>query len=266
VLEEMETVPARMVILDQLEGGPKTGSELRESIRKDMASRDLGRRVTKKDLERFKVTDPKLYLNTKHLQNLGIITSRRQSQQRIYSLCPKAVHPVRRALREFQRQRSNPIRVPRPQSLITAMAQPENIRPFITWLCKQDELNVEVLRIVVEEVHFQRGVSKDIQRYVSDDKPRRWKSHWHELSVDIAGDNTSGISGDLIATYREIENLILEDIMQYDCIIDLSMGPPTLLVAMSMLANEYSLPAIYIKRYEGESINITHVFPWTKDV
>jgi DNA-binding transcriptional ArsR family regulator len=262
VLEEMETVPARMVILDQLEGGPKTGSELRESIRKDMASKALGRRVTKKDLERFKVTDPKLYLNTKHLQNLGIITSKRQSQQRIYSLCPRAVHPVRRALRKFQSQRSNPIRVPRPQSLITSMAQPENIRPFITWLCKQEELNLEVLRIVVEEVRFARGVSKDIQRYVPDDKPRRWKGHWHELPVDVVGDNASGIRGDLMVTYREIENLILEDIMQYDCIIDLSMGPPTLLVAMSMLANEYVLPAIYVRRHEGELDKITQVYPW----
>jgi DNA-binding transcriptional ArsR family regulator len=203
VLEEMQTVPARMVILDQLEGGPKTGSELRESIRKDMASESLGRKVTKKDLERFKVTDPKLYLNTKHLQNLGIITSRRQSQQRIYSLCPKAIHPVRRALREFQSRRSRPIRVPRPQSLITAMAQPENVRPFITWLCKQEELNVEVLRIIVEEECFKRGVSKDIQRYIPDDKPRRWKGHWHELSENIVGNNSRGIRGHLIATYRE---------------------------------------------------------------
>jgi hypothetical protein len=142
------------------------------------------------------------------------------------------------------------------------MAQPENIRPFITWLCKQDELNVEVLRIVVEEVHFQRGVSKDIQRYVPDDKPRRWKGHWHQLPVDVAGDNASGIRGDLMATYREIESLILEDIIQYDCIMDLSMGPPTLLVAMSMLASEYALQAIYVRRHEGESNGVTQVFPW----
>jgi DNA-binding transcriptional ArsR family regulator len=255
VLEEMETVRARRVILDQLEGGPKSGSELRESIRKDMAVQTVGRRLKKKDLEAFKVTDPKLYFNTKRLESLGIITSRRQSQQRIFSLCPKAIHSVRRALG-----------VSRPKSLITAFAQPENIRPFITWVCKQDEYSLEVLRLVVEEARFKRGVSKDIDRYIPDGIKKRWEETWHELSLDIAGDNSSGIRGNLMATYQEIEGIILEDIVQYDCIMDLSMGPPTILVAMHLLANEYSLTAIYVERHEGESNNVTQVFPWKKEV
>lgn len=254
VLEEMETVRARRVILDQLEGGPKTGSELRESIRKDMAVQKVGRRVKKKDLEDFKVTDPKLYFNTKRLETLGIIASRRQSQERIFSLCPKAIHPVRRALG-----------ISRPKSLITALAQPENIRSFITWVCKQDTYNLDMIRLVVEEARFKRGVSKDIDRYIPDGTKKRWEEVWHELPLEVAGDNTSGIRGDLTATYQEIEQIILDDIRQYDSIMDLSMGPPTILVAMHLLANEYSLPAIYIKRHEGESDNITHVFPWKKE-
>jgi DNA-binding PadR family transcriptional regulator len=256
VLEEMETVEARKVILDQLEGGQKSGSELRESIRKARAVKELGRkRISKKDLEQFTVTDPKLYGNTKRLENLGIITSRRKSQQRIFSLNPKAVHPVRRVLG-----------ISRPKSLITAFAQPENIRPFVTWICKQDKYNLEVLRLIVEEARFKRGVSKDIDRYIPDGTKKRWEEIWHELPIEVAGDNNSGIRGDLMATYQEIEAIILEDITNRECIVDLSMGPPTILVAMHMLANEYSLSAIYVERHEGESNDITQVFPWKVEV
>jgi hypothetical protein len=250
VHKEIEGVRARRIILDQLEGGPRTGSELRESIRKDMAARQVSSKGKKIDPKKVKVTDPKLYFNTQRLEDLRIIRSWRESQQRVFSLEPKAVHPVRRALG-----------IAKPKVLLTALALPEDARPLVAWLSTENSPDIKLLRLIVEQQRFARGVSKNLEKHIPDNAPRQWESRWFELPAEIAGDNEGRLRGNLMSTYAEIEKVVLEDIPERDILVDLSSGPPTIVLALSLLAMEYSLPAIHVQKYEGEKTIITSVLP-----
>ncbi|MHA1576047.1 MAG: hypothetical protein ACTSU3_01675 [Candidatus Thorarchaeota archaeon] len=252
VRKEIESVRARRVILDQLEDGEKTGSQLRESIRKDMAAKEVkirGKRALPKDL---KVTDPKLYFNTKHLERIGIITSRRESQLRIFSLAPAAVHPVRRVLE-----------VKRPKELVISFDRPEEQRPYIQWLSREEKIKPKALKVLVEKKKWAKGVSKDIDRYIPDGTKRKWKSDWLDLSMgaDIAQEGED--HGELSATYREIEQIIIQDIPKYDITVDLSIGAPLIVLALVMIATDYSLTAIYSQRMDSGKSEITVVYPRT---
>ncbi|MCK5390108.1 MAG: hypothetical protein KAJ36_06440, partial [Candidatus Thorarchaeota archaeon] len=57
---EVETVRARRIILDQLEGGLKTGAELREKIATDVKAQMMMKGSSKRDIKKVKVTSPKL--------------------------------------------------------------------------------------------------------------------------------------------------------------------------------------------------------------
>jgi len=73
---------------------------------------------SKRDIKKVKVTSPKLYYNTKRLEELGIIVSWKQSQYRLFELEPKAIHPVRRALE-----------ISKPLLYVTSLSRPEDQRP-----------------------------------------------------------------------------------------------------------------------------------------
>ena len=250
IRREVETVRARRVILDQLEGGPKTGSELRESIRKDMMARSVKDRGKKVHPEDFRVTDPKLYFNTKHLENVGIVVSRKVSQQRIFSLDPRAVQPVRRVLR-----------ITRPKCMITSLTGPEDQRRLMRWIFRERRFAPKVVHVVVEAKRFSKGVAKHLERFIPDSMTRKWKNHWHELPEGIVGDTLSAVRGDLMATYDEIEKIVLGGLQEYEVIVNLSYGPPVIVLAMSLLAMEYSLTAIHLDGFKGDSPILTQVLP-----
>ncbi|MHA1959104.1 MAG: hypothetical protein ACW99U_02665 [Candidatus Thorarchaeota archaeon] len=250
VRREIESVRARRMILDQLEGGPKTGSELRESIRKDMAAQAVKRGGRRAKPGKIKVTDPKLYFNTKHLEDLGIITSRKESQQRVFSLTPRAIHPVRRA-----------IGVTRPNLLLTSMARPEDQRPFVTWVSSEKRFRAKAVKIFVEAERFSRGVSRNLEKFIPEGSRTRWKTEWHDLPAEVAGDNESGLRGNLIRTFDEIEDIIRNRMTEFDLIVDLSRGPPTINIALMLIAMEYSLSAIHASAYEGDKTELTQILP-----
>ena len=77
IREEIETVRARRIILDQLEGGLLTGAELREKITTDIKAQMVADGASKREIAKVKVTSPKLYHNTKRLEELGIIVNGR---------------------------------------------------------------------------------------------------------------------------------------------------------------------------------------------
>ncbi|UCE11353.1 MAG: hypothetical protein JSW61_05315 [Candidatus Thorarchaeota archaeon] len=250
IRREIESVRARRMILDQLEGGPKTGSELRESIRKDMAAQAARKGGRRFKPDKIKVTDPKLYFNTKHLEDIGIVMSQKESQQRVFSLAPKAVHPVRRV-----------IGVTRPNLLLTSMARPEDQRPFVAWVSSERRFRAKAVKIFVEAERFSRGVSRNLEKFVPEGSRTRWKADWYDLPIEVAGDNESGVRGDLIATYDEIEEAVKEDVGEFDIVVDLSRGPPTINIALMLVAMEYSLMAIHASAYEGEKTDLTQILP-----
>jgi DNA-binding transcriptional ArsR family regulator len=250
ICKEIESVHARRVILDQLEGGSKTGSELRESIRKDMAARVVKARGRSAKTSKVKVTDPKLYFNTKHLEDLGVITSRKDSQQRVFSLTPRAVHPVRRALG-----------VARPIVYIASLAQPEDQRPFMQWLSKTSRYKPKKVRLFVEERSWKSGVSRDIEKFIPDGTTKRWTIDWHDIPADITQKDKGKDRGDLTATCQHIEEVIVDDIGDFDLVVDLSIGPPLLVLALTLIAQDYSLNAIYVHSYGDLKTTITSILP-----
>ncbi|MDF1538083.1 MAG: hypothetical protein P1Q69_04190, partial [Candidatus Thorarchaeota archaeon] len=146
VKHEVESVRARRIILDQLEGGPKTGTELRESIRKDMALTLIDQKGKKTAKEKkVVVTDPKLYHNTGHLEKLGIIKSRRESRERVFEICLRAYHPVRRALKEVGLKE-----VDRPLAYVASVRRPDDQRPFAIWLKRSKQFKPKQLLLFTE--------------------------------------------------------------------------------------------------------------------
>lgn len=251
VRREIETVRARRIILEELEKGSKTGNDLRKSIQDDMvadAKEHSRRKVI--DPDDYAVTDPKLYFNTKHLEELGVVSSRKESHQRIYSLHPKAVHAVRRVLN-----------ITRPTTVVTSMTRPDDIRPLIHWFTGEAEAHFKNLRLVVEKERFSKGVTKDLERFAAEGSTKRWSSHWDELPEHIAGYYDGAKQGDLMATYAHIEKMLLEEIPEHSVVFDLSTAPPVIAVAFCLLSNDYSIPGIYIRRQSGPKTGITHYIP-----
>ena len=103
-------------------------------------------------------------------------------------------------------------------------------------------------------------MSKNLAKYIPDGTTKQWETNWHDLSVSVAGNFERGIQGDLMGTYREIEKIIDGDIRDYEVVLDLSMGPPNIALAFSLLAMKYSISAIYVNRQDGENI-VTSVLP-----
>ncbi|MBD3407861.1 MAG: hypothetical protein GF411_17205 [Candidatus Lokiarchaeota archaeon] len=248
VREEVESVRARRVILDQLESGSKTGNELREAIRKDMMALAVKSGVRKPDPADYVVTDPKLYFNTKHLENIGLIQSQKVSKQRVFQLTPPAIQPVRRVLE-----------ITRKNILITSLVEPADARPLIGWYCKERRFSFKQLHVVVEMERFQRGVSKNLERYIPDGSIRKIRDQWHELPLEIAGEFGGGKQGDLRLTYNALEAIIFQDIREYNIILDGSLGPPVISMAMMLLSSHYSLDMIYVREYAGKDSDIQRV-------
>lgn len=259
IKREIESVRARRIILDQLEGGPKTGTELRESIRKDMAANLIDKKGKKSAKEKkVVVTDPKLYHNTGHLEKLGIITSRRESRERVFELCPQAFHPVRRTLKEMGLMGAN-----RPIAYVTTIPQPDDQRPFILWLSKTRKYSPRKLMLFTEARIWKRQKLRSIERFVAEGAKSRWDTitQWYDIPEEITGEQEESRHGNLQAVFEFIRDEVSEVIPTHDVIVDLSMGTPLTLLAMVRLIEEYSLTAIHVENYEDEKARVLQYYP-----
>lgn len=259
IKQEIESVRARRIILDQLEGGPKTGTELRESIRKDMAATLIDKKGKKTAKEKkVVVTDPKLYHNTSHLESLGIITSKRDSRERVFELCPEAYHPVRRALKEL-----GLLGASRPIAYVTSIPQPDDQRPFILWLSKTRKYVPGKLMLFTEARIWKRQKLRSIERFVAEGAKSRWDTitQWYDIPEEITGEQEETQHGNLQAVYEFIRDEVAQVVPTHDVIVDLSMGTPLIILAMVRLIEEYSLSAIHIENYEDEKARVLQYYP-----
>ena len=262
IKREIESVRARRIILDQLEGAGiegKTGTELRESIRKDMAATLIDKKGKKTAKEKkVVVTDPKLYHNTQHLEKMGIIQSRRESRERVFELCPQAYHPVRRALKEMGLMGGN-----RPIAYVTAMRQPDDTRPLILWLSKNKKFSPKKLILLTEEREWTSPLRPDTERFVTGDAKSRWDTltEWHDIPAEITAGKEDTQHGNLQAVYKNLRDVFVEVIPEYDVIVDLSMGTPLTLLALIRLVEDYSLTAIHVENYEEERARTIQYYP-----
>ncbi|MFW9808708.1 MAG: hypothetical protein ACFFE6_04915 [Candidatus Thorarchaeota archaeon] len=250
IREEIETVRARRIILDHLEGGLKTGTELREAIRRDMQAQEVkrkGRALTKKEAETIEVTSPKLYHNTGRLEELGIIVSWKQSQYRLFELDPRAIIPVRRALG-----------ITKPLMYVTSLSNPEEQRPFVQWLANNPHFNPKQLLVFVEAIHWTRGVSRILDRFIPDDAFRVWTTEWNEVPDNVTGTRETHEYGNLQGTCDFLEDTILKHINDHDIVIDLTLGPPLVALAMAKLAAEYSITAFHVTSYDANNAEVSY--------
>lgn len=247
IRQEVESVRVRRVILEELENGERTGSEIREAIKDDIIAKRGGSKSKKQEV---KVTDPKLYFNTKHLEKIGVISSHKDGRQRIYELSPKAIHPVRRVLK-FRR----------PNLLITSIAMPDDQRPLAKWLSRDERIDVEIVRVLVSERRFSRGVQRSLSRFVPNDCKKKWETSWHDIPDSLLHSTVVEGHGNLKGIYEHIESIALEDIQEYSLIVDVSMGPAVMVLALFMLASDYSLQALYLDRTERGKFRTFELLP-----
>jgi DNA-binding transcriptional ArsR family regulator len=247
IREEIDTVRARRIILDQLEGGLLTGAELREKIATDIKAQMVADGASKREIEKVKVTSPKLYHNTKRLEELGIIVSWKQSQYRLFELDPRAVLPVRRALE-----------ISKPLMYITSLSNPEDQRPFVQWLVNNPHFNPKRLLVFVEATRWTRGVSRIMDRFIPDDAFRVWTTQWKEVPEEVTGGEDELGYGNLQKTYEFIENEILNHLPAHDMIFDLTLGPTLITLAMAKLAHEYSTTAFHVSRYDAADADVSY--------
>jgi hypothetical protein len=250
VRSEIESVRARRIILDQLEGGPKTGTELRESIRKDMTATLIDKKGKKS--AKVVVTDPKLYHNTSYLEKIGIIQSRRESRERIFELDLHAYHPVRRALN-----------ISRPVAYIASVRQPDDQRPFAIWLRRSKMYRPKRLLLFTEERVWKRQKLRSLDRFMSGDSHGQMDTvtRWFEIPLEITTEDEDTQHGNLQAVYQCIENEVLETIPTHNVVVDLSMGTPLTILALVRLVQEYALTAIHVQNYEDERTKVIQYLP-----
>jgi len=247
IREEIETVRARRIILDQLEGGLMTGAELREKITTDIKAQMVAEGASRREIEKVKVTSPKLYHNTQKLEDLGIIVSWKQSQYRLFELDPRAIHPVRRVLK-----------ITKPLMYVTSLNRPEDQRPFVQWLVNNPHFNPKKLLVFVEAVQWTRGVSRIVDRFIPDDAFRVWTTEWREVPVEVMGGEGEMDYGNLQKTYEFIENEILNHIQSHNLVFDLTLGPTLITLAMAKIANEYSTTAFQVSRYDVADAEVSY--------
>lgn len=244
---EIETVRARRIILDQLEGGLKTGAELREKITTDTKAQLVLKGASKREIAKVEITSPKLYHNTKRLEELGIIVSWKQSQFRLFELEPKAIHPVRRALE-----------IAKPLLYVTSLSRPEDQRPFVQWLTNNPYFNPKKLLVFVEAVHWTRGVSRIVDRFIPDNAFRRWTTEWREVPDEVTGTEDQTEYGHLQGTVDFLETAIVDNIFTHDMVFDLTLGPSLISLALAKLASEYSITAFHVTRYDVSNSELSY--------
>jgi hypothetical protein len=247
IREEIETVRARRIILDQLEGGLMTGAELREKITTDIKARMVAEGASKKEIAKVKVTSPKLYHNTQRLEELGIIVSWKQSQYRLFELDPRAMHPVRRVLG-----------ITKPLMYVTSLNKPEDQRPFVQWLVNNPHFNPKKLLVFVEAAQWTRGVSRIVDRFIPDDAFRVWTTEWKEVPESVMGGEEELDYGNLQKTYEFLEDEILNHLQAYNVVFDLTLGPTLITLAMAKLAHEYSTIAFHVSRYDTADAEVSY--------
>jgi len=247
IREEIEMVRARRIILDQLEGGLKTGAELREKIATDTKAQMMLEGANKKEIEKVEITSPKLYHNTKRLEDLGIVVSWKQSQYRLFELEPKAIHAVRRALG-----------ITKPLLYITSLSHPEDQRPFVQWLTNNPHFNPKKLLVFVEARHWTRGVSRIVDRFIPDEAFRRWTTEWIEVPDEITGTEEATEYGHLQKAVDFMEAAVIDNIFNHDMVIDLTLGPSLISLSMGKIASEYLIPAFHVDRYDASDSDISY--------
>lgn len=233
--------------MDQLEGGLMTGAELREKIATDMKAQMVAKGASRREIAKVKVTSPKLYHNTRRLEELGIIVSWKQSQYRLFELDPRAVHPVRRALG-----------ISKPLMYVTSLNNPEDQRPFVQWLVNNPHFNPKKLLIFVEAVHWTRGVSRIMDRFIPDDAFRVWTTEWKEVPELVMGGEEEFDYGSLQRTYEFLENEILNHLPAHDIVFDLTLGPTLITLAMAKIATEYSTTAFQVSTYDTADAEVSY--------
>ncbi|MHA1769391.1 MAG: hypothetical protein ACTSV3_06015 [Candidatus Thorarchaeota archaeon] len=248
IRQEIAAVAARKTILDQLEGGLKTGAELRDAIAKTEKAAMVAKGVSKRKIADYEVTSPKLYHNTRRLEELGIIVSWKQSQYRLFELEPKAIHAVRRALN-----------IERPIMYVTSMSKPEDQRPLIQWISTNPHYKPTKLLVFVEARHWTRGVSRIMDRFIPEDAFRRWTTEWREIPEDVMGGEGEMEYGELQGTCDFIENALLPYVPQHEIVVDLTLAPTLIALALMRIAHEYTLEVFHVNRYDAENADITYL-------
>ena len=141
---------------------------------------------------------------------------------------------------------------------VTSLNNPEDQRPFVQWLVNNPHFNPKKLLVFVEAVHWTRGISRIMDRFIPDDAFRVWTTEWREVPEEVMGGEQEHDYGNLQKTYEFIENEILNHLPTHSIIFDLTLGPTLLTLAMARMAHEYSTTAFHVSRYDAADAEVSY--------
>jgi hypothetical protein len=141
---------------------------------------------------------------------------------------------------------------------VTSLSRPEDQRPFVQWLTTNPYFNPKKLLVFVEARHWTRGVSRIVDRFIPDDAFRRWTTEWIEVPDEVTGTDDETEYGHLNGTVDFMEAGIIDNIFIHDMVIDLTLGPSLITLALAKLATEYSITAFHMTRYDKTNAEISY--------
>jgi hypothetical protein len=141
---------------------------------------------------------------------------------------------------------------------VTSLNNPEDQRPFVQWLVNNPHFNPKKLLIFVEAVHWTRGVSRIMDRFIPDDAFRVWTTEWKEVPELVMGGEEEFDYGSLQRTYEFLENEILNHLPAHDIVFDLTLGPTLITLAMAKIATEYSTTAFQVSTYDTADAEVSY--------
>jgi hypothetical protein len=74
----------------------------------------------------------------------------------------------------------------------------------------------------------------------------------------FTGTGESQDYGDLQGTCDFIEDTLLKHLPDHDFVIDLTLGPPLVALAMAKLATEYSITAFHVTNYDVSNAEVSY--------
>jgi hypothetical protein len=98
-----------------------------------------------------------------------------------------------------------------------------------------------------------------MDRFIPEDAFRRWTTEWKEVPEDVIGDEGELAFGEMQQTCDFLENTLLPYVPEHEIVVDLTLAPTLIALALLKLANEYTFIAFHVNKYDADNASVTYL-------
>jgi hypothetical protein len=98
-----------------------------------------------------------------------------------------------------------------------------------------------------------------MDRFIPEDAFRRWTTEWKEVPEDVIGEEGEQAYGELQQTCDFLENTLLPYVPDHEIVVDLTLAPTLIALALSKLAHEYTLISFHVNKYDSGDASVTYL-------